>query len=121
MSQYLMSVWHDDDYDVDVDFSSDEMQRQFAQVAAYNDELTAAGAWVFGGGLHSKSSATVLRAAPSGDVSMTDGPYAETKEQMGGFWVIEAADLDAALEWAGKAAAACEAPVELRPFQDQDD
>ena len=117
MSQYLMSVWHDDDYDVD--FSSDDAQRQMAQVSAYNEELTAAGAWVFGGGLHPASSATVLRATPGGGVSMTDGPYAETKEQMGGFWVIEAPDLDAALEWAAKAAAACEAPVEVRPFQDE--
>jgi hypothetical protein len=113
MSQYLMSVWHDDDYDVD--FSSDEAQRVFAQVDAFNKELTGAGGWVFGGGLHPASSATVLRAAPDGGVSMTDGPYAETKEQMGGFWVIEAADLDAALEWAAKASAACERPIEVRP------
>jgi hypothetical protein len=62
------------------------------------------------------SSATVVRAADT--VSMTDGPYAESKEQMGGFWVIEAPDLDAALDWARKAAAACEGPVELRPMQD---
>jgi hypothetical protein len=116
MTQYLMSVWHDDDYVVD--FDSEEMQRMFAQVGAYNEELTAAGAWVFGGGLESASSATVLRATDSG-VSMTDGPYAETKEQMGGFWVIEAPDFDAALEWARKAAVACEGPVELRPFQDE--
>jgi hypothetical protein len=115
MSQYLMSVWHDEEYEVD--FSSDEAQRLFAQVGAFNDELNAAGAWVFGGGLQPASSATVLRAATGGDVSMTDGPYAESKEQMGGFWVIEAADLDAALEWARKAATACEGPVELRPFQ----
>ena len=115
MSQYLMSVWHDEDYEVD--FSSPEAQRLFTQVGAYNDELTATGAWVFGGGLHPASSATVLRAA-DGEVSMTDGPYAETKEQMGGFWVIEASDLDAALEWARKAAIACEGPVEVRPFQD---
>jgi hypothetical protein len=53
----------------------------------------------------------------NGDVSMTDGPYAESKEQMGGFWVIEATDLDAALDWARRAAAACEGPVEVRPFQ----
>jgi hypothetical protein len=115
MSQYLMSVWHDDDYEVD--FSSDEMQRIGAKVGAYNEELAAAGAEVFGGGLHNASSATVLRAVDGG-VSMTDGPYAESKEQMGGFWVIEAPDLDAALEWARKAAVACEGPVELRPFQD---
>ena len=63
------------------------------------------------------SSATVLR--PGDGVSMTDGPYAETKEQMGGFWIIEAADLDAALEWGRKAAAACEGPVELRPMQSE--
>jgi hypothetical protein len=116
MTQYLMSVWHDDDYEVD--FSSDESQRMFAQVGAYNEKLTGAGAWVFGGGLYSKASATTLRPADGGEVSMTDGPYAESKEQMGGFWVIEAADLDAALEWAGKCAAACEGPVELRPMQD---
>lgn len=116
MAQYLMSVWHDDDYVVD--FTSDEAQRLFAKVGAYNDELTSSGAWVFGGGLQPASSATVLRATDSG-VSMTDGPYAETKEQMGGFWVIEAPDFDAALEWARKAAAACEGPVELRPFQDE--
>jgi hypothetical protein len=115
MSQYLMSVWHDDDYEVD--FSSDEMQRMVASVGAYNEELTAAGAWVFGGGLYNASSATVLRAA-DGEVSMTDGPYAESKEQMGGFWVIDVPDLDAALEWARKATVACEGPVELRPFQD---
>jgi hypothetical protein len=115
MPQYLMSVWHDTDYDVD--FSSPDAQRQVAQVSAVNAELEAAGAWVFGGGLYSASSATVVRSS-DGAVSMIDGPYAETKEQMGGFWVIEAADLDAALAWATKAAAACEGPVEVRPFQE---
>ena len=113
MPQYLMSVWHDDEYDVD--FTSPEAQRIGAQVGAFNDKLTGAGAWVFGAGLLPASSATVLR--PGDGVSMTDGPYAETKEQMGGFWVIEAADLDAALDWARQAAAACEGPVELRPMQ----
>ena len=71
---------------------------------------------MFAGGLHPASSATVVRST-HGDVSMTDGPFAESKEQMGGFWVIEAADLDAALDWARKGAAACEGPVEVRPFQ----
>jgi hypothetical protein len=113
MPQYLMSVWHDGEYDVD--FTSDEAQRLFAQVGAYNDELQKAGAWVFGAGLMPASSATVIRPGPQ--VSMTDGPYAETKEQMGGFWIIEAPDLDAALDWAQRAAAACEGPVELRPMQ----
>jgi hypothetical protein len=114
MTQYLMSVWHDGEYEVD--FSTEDAQRLDAQVGAFNDELQSANAWLFGGGLHPASSATVLRATTD-DVSMTDGPYAETKEQMGGFWIIEAADFDAALEWARKATVACEGPVELRPFQ----
>ena len=116
MPQYLLSVWHDDEYEVD--FSSPEAQRVGAKVGALNEEMERTGTWVFGAGLLPASSATVLR--PGGDgVSMTDGPYAETKEQMGGFWVIEAPDLDAALGWARKAAAACEGPVELRPMQSE--
>jgi hypothetical protein len=116
MTQYLLSVWHDDPSTYDMDVESPDAKRLFAQVDAVNAELQAAGAWVFAGGLHAPTSATVVRST-KGEVSMTDGPYAESKEQMGGFWVIEAADLDAALEWAGKAAAACEGPVEVRPFQ----
>jgi hypothetical protein len=114
MPQYLVSVWHDDTYEMD--FSAPEAQRRVTQVGAFNDELQKAGTWVFAAGLYPASSSTVVRSS-AGEVSMTDGPYAETKEQMGGFWVIEAADLDAALEWAGKAAAACEGPVEVRPIQ----
>jgi hypothetical protein len=115
MPQYLMSVWHDADFELD--FESPEAQRQFAQVSAVNAEMEAAGVWVFANGLQPPSSATVVRAGDDGKVSMIDGPYAETKEQMGGFWVIEAADLDAALAWAAKATVACERPVEVRPFQ----
>lgn len=115
MAQYLLSVWHDDEYEVE--FTSPEAQRLGAQVGAFNEELQSSGAWVFGAGLEPASSATVVR--PGDTVSMTDGPYAETKEQMGGFWVIEAPDLDAALEWSKKAAAACEGPVELRPMQSE--
>jgi len=114
MPQYLISVWHDESYDVD--FSTPEAQRRVAQVGAFNEELQKAGAWVFAAGLHPASSATVVRSS-GGQVSMTDGPYAETKEQMGGFWVIEAPDLDAALEWAGRAAEASGEPVEMRPAQ----
>lgn len=114
MAQYLLSVWHDEEYEVD--FEGEEMQRIGAQVGRFNADLEAAGGLVFAGGLNPASSATVIR-SNGGDVSMTDGPYAESKEQMGGFWVIEAADLDAALEWARKGAAACEGPVEVRPFQ----
>jgi hypothetical protein len=114
MAQYLLSVWHDDNYDLD--FESDDAQRMVAQVDAFNADLQASGGWVFAGGLHPASSATVVR-PKDGDVSMTDGPYAESKEQMGGFWVIEAPDLDAALDVARRAATACEGPVEVRPFQ----
>ena len=114
MAQYLLSVWHDDEYEVD--FSGAEIQRVAGQVGRLNEEMEAAGAWVFGNGLMPASSATVLR-FQNGEVSMTDGPYAESKEQMGGFWVIEAADFDAALDWARKASTACEGPVEVRPFQ----
>ena len=116
MTQYLLSVWHDGDYPTP---EPEVMQQMFADVSAFNNELQSAGAWVFGGGLHPKESATVVRVT-GGDVSMTDGPYAESKEQIGGFWVIEAPDLDAALEWARKGAAACQGPVEVRPFQDDE-
>ena len=115
MPQYLISVWHDDDYATTtgpIPTSSASASRS----VRVNEEMERTGTWVFGAGLQPQSTATVVRSA-GGDVSMTDGPYAETKEQMGGFWVIEVADLDAALEWAGKCAAACEGPVELRPMQ----
>ena len=115
MPQYLLSVWHDGPYD-ELDFASEDAQRLMTQVGELNAQMEKAGAWVFGTGLRPASSATVVRAT-RGDVSMTDGPYAETKEQMGGFWIIEAPDRDAALEWAAKAAAACEGPVELRPTE----
>ena len=114
MPQYLISVWHDDEYEMD--FSTPEAQARVAEVGAFNDDLQQAGAWVFAGGLRPASSATVVRST-EGDVSMTDGPYAETKEQMGGFWIIAASDLDAALDWATKASAACGGPVEIRPME----
>jgi hypothetical protein len=115
MPQYLLSVCFDEPYD-DVD-SAPDTQRQRAQTVELTAEMERAGAWVFHAGLRPASSATVVRAA-GGDVSMTDGPFAETKEQMGGFWVIEAADLDAALDWAAKASTACERPIEVRPMAD---
>jgi hypothetical protein len=116
MPQYLISVWHDDDYGEN-DWSDPDIARVGQQVGALNEEMERTGTWVFGAGLQPQSTATVVRAVAGGEVSMTDGPYAETKEQMGGFWVIEAPDLDAALDWAGRCAAACEGPVELRPMQ----
>lgn len=115
MPEYILSVWHDDDY-ADNDFNDPDMQRLFGQVNAFNEKLTAAGSWVYGNGLKPASSATTFRYG-DGQVSMTDGPFAESKEQMGGFWVIEAPDMDAALDWARQAAAACEGNIEVRPTE----
>ena len=114
MTQYLLSVYMTGD---EAEMTEDEIQVVYGQVDKFNAEVQAAGAWVFAGGLHPASSATVVQ-AKDGDVITTDGPFAETKEQLGGFWVIEAADLDAALAWAAKGSAACMGPVEVRPFQD---
>ena len=85
---------------------------------ALNQEMKAAGAWVFAGGLHPPSTATVVRVT-DGEVLMTDGPYAEGKEHIGGFTIIKAPDLDAALEWGRKLARATTLPIEVRPFQDE--
>lgn len=112
MKQYMLSV-HSTDYTA----PPDAMQRIYRQVDGFNDELRGAGAWVFAGGLHPPSTSTVVK-VKDGDVLVTDGPFAEGKEQIGGFWVIKARDLDAALDWAKKATRACAAPVEVRPFQD---
>jgi hypothetical protein len=115
MKQYLLAVHMVEGEPVP---SEEQMQRAYKAVDAYNAELQSAGAWVFAGGLHPPSSATVVR-AQGGQVVTTDGPFAETKEQLGGFWVIKAPDLDAALDWAAKGSAACGAPVEVRPFQEE--
>jgi hypothetical protein len=114
MTQYLMAVHTTDGEPMP---SEQQMQQMYKAVDAYNEELKAAGAWVFAGGLHPSSTATVVR-AQGGQVVTTDGPFAETKEQLGGFWVIDVADLDAALDWAARGSAACGGPVEVRPFQD---
>jgi hypothetical protein len=94
----------------------DQMQQAFRQVDAFNAEIQAAGQWVFGGGLEPPDIATVVN-AQAGETVITDGPFAESKEHLGGFWVIEAPDLDAALALAARASAACMGPVEVRPFQ----
>jgi hypothetical protein len=114
MKQYLLSVHL---VEGEPTPSEAEIQQTYKAVDAVNDEIRSAGAWVFAGGLHPPSTATVVR-TQGGQVVTTDGPFAETKEQLGGFWVIQAADLDAALDWAAKASAACGGPVEVRPFQD---
>ena len=115
MTQYLLSVHM---VEGQPEPSPDEIARMYKDVDAFNVELRGAGMWVFAGGLHPPSTATTVR-AQGDDVITTDGPFAETKEQLGGFWVITAPDLDAALSWAGRASRACGAPVEVRPFQDE--
>ncbi|MEA2843705.1 MAG: hypothetical protein QOJ69_1376 [Actinomycetota bacterium] len=114
MKQYMLSVHMSEDYIP----SAGEMEQVYKDVDAFNDEVRSQGAWVFAGGLHPADTATVVR-VKDGDVLTTDGPFAETKEQLGGFWVIKAADLDAALAWAAKGAEACRGAVEVRPFQDE--
>ena len=115
MTQYLLSV-HGSDEDVAA-VPAEDMHTAYAQVDAFNAEVQAHGAWVFAGGLQPASTATVVR-VDNGETIMTDGPFIETKEQIGGFWIIEAPDLDAALEWARKGSIACMSPVEVRPFQE---
>jgi len=114
MTQYLLSVHM---VEGQPEPAADEIQQMYKDVDAVNQELKQAGAWVFAGGLHPATTATTVR-VQDGEVITTDGPFAETKEQLGGFWVIKARDLDAALAWAAKATQACRAPVEVRPFQD---
>ncbi|HEY1714491.1 MAG TPA: YciI family protein [Solirubrobacteraceae bacterium] len=97
-----------------------ELQRIMSDVGAVDDAMRAAGAWVFSAGLHAPGTATVLR--PEGDdVLMTDGPFAEGKEHIGGLSIIQAEDLDGALEWGRRLALATTLPIEVRPFQDPED
>jgi hypothetical protein len=111
MPQYLVAIHHPDDYDPSV-----EDEAMGRDIDVLNEEMIAAGIRVFVGGLHSVRSAKSLRAQPGGKVLITDGPYLETKEHIGGFWVLEAPDMNEALEWGRKAAVACRAPVEVRQF-----
>ena len=111
MTQYLVAIHHPDDYDPSV-----EDEAMHRDIDALNDEMKAAGVRIFVGGLQPASRATSLRLKPDGKVVVTDGPYIETKEHIGGLWVLEAADLNEALAWGRKAAVACRAPVEVRPF-----
>ena len=117
MKQYLLAVHGVEGEPMP---PADEMQRAFAQVDRLNNDLQKAGVWVFAGGLLPPASATVVR-VQNGATTMTDGPFAETKEQLGGFWVLRCADLDEALGWAAKCSEACMRPVEVRPFEDMPD
>jgi hypothetical protein len=113
MNQYLLSVYQPDGGTP----PSHVLQAIMRDVNAVRQEMKAAGAWVFAAGLHPPSTATVVRVR-DGEVLTTDGPFAEGKEHIGGFSIIKAADLDAALEWGSKLARATTLPIEVRPLQE---
>ena len=112
MTRYLLSVIQPDGPAPEPEV----LDKVMADLEVLNAELRAAGAWVFAGGLHPPSTATVVRSR-DGQVLMTDGPYAEGKEHIGGFTIVDAPDLDAALGWAARLAEATTLPIEVRPFQ----
>ena len=109
--QYLVAIHHPDDYDPSV-----EDEAMHRDIDVLNDEMKAAGVRIFVGGLQGAGRAKSVRLQPNGGALITDGPYVESKEHVGGFWVLEAADMDEALVWGRKAAMACRAPVEVRQF-----
>jgi hypothetical protein len=111
MPQYLVAIQFPDSYDPSL-----EGEAMIRDVAALNEEMDAAGARFFAGGLEPAARAKALRKQPGGEVVVTDGPYLEAKEYVGGFWILEAADMDEALAWARKAVAACRVNVEVRAF-----
>ena len=111
MPQYLVAIHHPDGYDGSLE--GEEMMRD---IDVLNEEMQATGARLFAGGLRPVSDARSLRKQPDGKVLVTDGPYLETKEHVGGFWILETANLEEPVEWGRKAVVACRAPVEVRPF-----
>jgi hypothetical protein len=113
MRQYLLTVYQPDGPPP----PPEELERISADLDTLNAELRQAGAWVFAGGLHPPSTATVIR-VKDGDALITDGPFAEGKEHVGGFTIVRAPDLDAALAWGRRLAEATTLPIEVRPFQD---
>jgi hypothetical protein len=115
MTQYLLSV-HSVDGEAGEPMTDEQMWQSYQQVMALQAEMKSAGAWVFGGRLHEPG--TVVRTS-GGEMLTTDGPFAESREHLGGFYIVAAEDLDAALAWASKTSAIIGAPIEVRPFQDE--
>ncbi|MGC1550290.1 MAG: YciI family protein [Rhodanobacter sp.] len=111
MPHYLVAIHHPENYDPSL-----EGEAMVRDIHMLNEEMKAAGARFFAGGLESADKAKSLRKHSGGQVIVTDGPYAEAKEHIGGFWILEAADMDDALAWGHKAVVACRAPVEVRAF-----
>ena len=117
MSQYLLSA-HSVEGAPREPMTDEEMQQSYGQVMMLEEEMKSAGAWLFGGRLHEPGTATVVRLS-DGEVLTTDGPFAESREHLGGFYIIEAKDLDAALAWASKVSGLVNTPIEVRPFWDE--
>jgi len=115
MPQYLLSV-QSVVGEAGPPMTDEEMQQSWQEMQVLNEEMRSAGAWVFGGALHDPDTATVVRVS-EGQVLTTDGPFAESKEHLGGFYIIEADDLDAALAWASKTTEIVKKPIEVRPFR----
>jgi hypothetical protein len=111
MPQYLVAIQHPENYD-----QSLEGEAMIRDIGALNEEMDAAGARFFEGGLESASHAKSLRKQPDGNVSITDGPYLEAKEHIGGFWILQCADMDEAMAWGRKAVVAYRVAVEVRAF-----
>src|SRR5438552_4841059 len=114
MTQYLLSV-HSVDGQASAPITDEQMQQFHKQLGMLEAELKSTGAWVFGGRLHEPDTATVVRVS-NGTVLTTDGPFMESKEHLGGFYIINAEDLDAALSWASKTADCVKTAIEVRPF-----
>jgi hypothetical protein len=114
MKQYLLSIYQPEGTPP----SPEVLEKIMQEVGAVREEMKAAGAWVFSGGLNAPGTATVLR-LDGGEVLMTDGPFAEGKEYLGGFTIIRAPDLDAALDWGRRLARVLPLPIEVRPFADE--
>jgi hypothetical protein len=114
MPKYMLSV-HSCEGDVRPPMSAEEQQQAWQQITALESELKSAGAWVFSARLHDPNTATVVRVA-DGEILMTDGPFAEAREHLGGFYIIDALNLDAALDWAARVTRCIGEPIEVRPF-----
>ncbi|MCX4582383.1 YciI family protein [Streptomyces sp. NBC_01481] len=114
MTKYMLSV-HSVEGEARAPMTDEEMQQSHKQVGIIEQEMKSLGAWVFSGRLHGPDTATVVRMS-DGKVLTTDGPFAEAREHLGGFYIIEADDLDAAIAWASKVTDAINAPIEVRPF-----
>jgi len=113
MTQYLLNMYQPDGVVPPAEF----LEKVMAELGRINDDIRAAGGWVFSGGLHPAESSTVV-SHRDGRTVTTDGPYAEGKEHIGGFWIVEAPDLDAALRWADRIVGVTTLPIEVRPFRD---